>query len=117
MPKKPTASAVRGHLKWSYRPSGRYFGLPKSGLTLHLVHNPVGAYLPGPQHALEVEYRRVLRDVHDLEFNTLFCLVNSPIGRYRDHLKRSENLSDYMRTLQCAFNPQTLDSIMCRTTL
>jgi hypothetical protein len=22
-----------------------------------------------------------------------------------------------MRTLQCAFNPQTVDSVMCRTTL
>jgi radical SAM/Cys-rich protein len=95
----------------------RSFGVPGSGLVLHLVHNPVGAYLPGPQHALEAEYRRVLRDKHELEFNTLFCLVNSPIGRYRDYLKRSENLSDYMHTLQCAFNPQTLDSIMCRTTI
>ena len=95
----------------------RSFGVPGSGLALHLVHNPVGAYLPGPQHALEAEYRRVLRDKHELEFNTLFCLVNSPIGRYRDYLKRTENLSDYMHTLQCAFNPQTLDSIMCRTTI
>ncbi|MFO7715135.1 arsenosugar biosynthesis radical SAM (seleno)protein ArsS [Desulfosarcina sp.] len=95
----------------------RSFGVPGSGLALHLVHNPVGAFLPGPQHALEAEYRRVLRDKHNLEFNTLFCLVNSPIGRYRDYLKRSENLSDYMRTLQCAFNPQNLDSIMCRTTI
>ena len=93
------------------------FGLPDSGLYLHLVHNPVGAYLPGPQCALEAEYHRVLRDVHSLQFNTLFCLVNSPIGRYRDYLKRSGNLSDYMRTLQCAFNPQTVDSVMCRTTL
>ena len=59
----------------------RSFGVPGSGLVLHLVHNPVGAYLPGPQHALEAEYRRVLRDEHNLEFNTLFCLVNSPIGR------------------------------------
>jgi radical SAM/Cys-rich protein len=93
------------------------FGVPDSGLSLHLVHNPVGAYLPGPQSALEAEYRRVLRDVHGLQFNTLFCLVNSPIGRYRDYLKRSGNLSEYMRTLQCAFNPQTVDSVMCRTTL
>jgi radical SAM/Cys-rich protein len=95
----------------------RSFGVPDSGLLLHLVHNPVGAYLPGPQRALEAEYHRVLRDVHGLRFNTLFCLVNSPIGRYRDYLKRSGNLSDYIRTLQCAFNPQTVDSVMCRTTL
>jgi radical SAM/Cys-rich protein len=93
------------------------FGIPGSGLALHLVHNPVGAYLPGPQCALETEYRRVLQDTYGLQFNTLFCLVNSPIGRYRDYLKRSGNLSDYMRTLQCAFNPQTVNSVMCRTTL
>ena len=93
------------------------FGVPDSGLYLHLVHNPVGAYLPGPQCALEAEYRRVLHDVHGLQFNTLFCLVNSPIGRYRDYLKRSGNLSDYMRTLQCAFNPQTVNGVMCKKTL
>ncbi|MDT8379960.1 MAG: arsenosugar biosynthesis radical SAM protein ArsS [Desulfotignum sp.] len=95
----------------------RSFGLPESGLALHLVHNPAGAYLPGSQCALEAEYRRVLRDMYGLHFNTLFCLVNSPIGRYREFLKRSGNLSDYMRTLQCTFNPKTVNSIMCRTTL
>jgi radical SAM/Cys-rich protein len=93
------------------------YGVPGSGLLLHLVHNPVGAYLPGPQRAIEKEYRRVLQQVHGLHFNTLFCLVNSPIGRYRDYLTRSGNLSDYLRTLQCAFNPQTIDSVMCRSTL
>ncbi len=95
----------------------RSYGMPGSGLVLHLVHNPVGAYLPGPQAALEAEYRRVLRDRHGLHFNTLFCLVNNPIGRYADYLKRSGNWSDYMRTLQCAFNVQTVNSLMCRTTL
>lgn len=93
------------------------YGVPESGLLLHLVHNPVGAYLPGPQRALEAEYRHVLRDNYGLQFNALFCLVNSPIGRYRDYLKNSGNLSEYMRTLQCAFNPQTVNSVMCRTTL
>jgi radical SAM/Cys-rich protein len=93
------------------------YGLPGSGLMLHLVHNPVGAYLPGPQSALEAEYRRVLRDRHGLQFNTLFCLVNNPIGRYADYLTRSGNWSDYMRTLQCAFNIRTVSSLMCRTTL
>jgi radical SAM/Cys-rich protein len=93
------------------------FGVPGSRLLLHLVHNPVGAYLPGPQRALEAEYHRVLSDAHGLQFNTLFCLVNSPIGRYRDYLQRSGNLLDYMRTLQCAFNPETINSVMCRKTL
>lgn len=94
----------------------RSYGMP-GGLQLHLVHNPVGAYLPGPQPALEAEYRRVLHDRHGLHFNTLFCLVNSPIGRYADYLKRSGNWSDYMRVLQCSFNPLTVKNVMCRTTL
>lgn len=95
----------------------RSYGLPGSGLMLYLVHNPVGAYLPGPQASLEAEYRRVLRDRHGLHFNTLFCLVNNPIGRYADYLKRSSNWSEYMRVLQGAFNPGTVSSVMCRTTL
>jgi radical SAM/Cys-rich protein len=93
------------------------YGMPDSGLRLHLVHNPVGAYLPGPQPALEAEYRRVLRDRHGLAFSTLFCLVNCPVGRYRDYLQRSGNLDAYMRTLQRAFNSATVGQVMCRTTL
>lgn len=95
----------------------RSYGLPGSNRALHLVHNPVGVYLPGPQRALETEYRRVLRDEHGVQFNTLFCLINSPIGRYRDYLQRSGNLSDYMSVLQCVFNPRAVDTMMCRTTL
>jgi radical SAM/Cys-rich protein len=93
------------------------YGMPGSGLLLHLVHNPVGAYLPGPQPALEAEYRRILRDRQGLHFSTLFCLVNNPIGRYADYLKRSGNWLDYMQALQSAFNPETVSSVMCRTTL
>ena len=93
------------------------YGVPGSGLTLNLVHNPAGAYLPGPQAALEAEYRRVLRDMHGIYFNTLFCLINCPVGRYLDYLKTSGNLADYMRTLRCAFNTSTVESVMCRTAL
>jgi len=56
------------------------------GLTLDLVHNPVGAYLPGSQNALESEYRRVLRDEHGVHFNELFCLINCQVGRYLEYL-------------------------------
>ena len=31
------------------------------GLPLHLVYNPVGAFLPGPQAELEAEYKRELK--------------------------------------------------------
>lgn len=93
------------------------YGRSDSGLLLHLVHNPAGAYLPGPQAALEAEYRRVLFESHGISFNTLFCLVNCPVGRYLDYLKTSGNLTDYMHALRCAFNIHTVDRVMCRNTL
>lgn len=93
------------------------YGISDSGLILDLVHNPAGAYLPGPQSALETEYKRVLNQEHNVVFNSLFCLVNCPVGRYLEYLKNSGNLDDYMRDLQKAFNPQTVDLVMCRGTV
>jgi radical SAM/Cys-rich protein len=93
------------------------YGVADSGLILDLVHNPAGAYLPGSQVALEAEYKCVLNQEHNVFFNSLFCLVNCPIGRYLEYLKNSGNLDDYMRTLRNAFNPQTAEKVMCRTTV
>lgn len=93
------------------------YGRPDSGLLLDLMHNPAGAYLLGSQSALEAEYKRVLSQEHNVFFNTLFCLVNCPIGRYLEYLKNSGNLEDYMQTLRKAFNPQTAEKVMCRTTV
>ena len=36
------------------------YGMPGSGLVLNLVHNPVGAFLPPAQAAIEADFRRVL---------------------------------------------------------
>jgi radical SAM/Cys-rich protein len=93
------------------------YGVAGSGLILDLVHNPAGAYMPGSQSALESEYRRVLYQEHDVVFNSLFCLVNCPVGRYLEYLKSSGNLEDYMRTLRNAFNPQAANLVMCRKTV
>jgi radical SAM/Cys-rich protein len=93
------------------------YGRSDSILKLDLVHNPAGAYLPGSQTSLELEYRRILRHEFGVSFNTLFSLVNCPIGRYLDYLTASGNLTDYLRTLQCAFNAQTVAKVMCRRTL
>lgn len=93
------------------------YGMSGSGLKLDLVHNPAGAYLPGPQAALEAEYRRRLGDEFGVSFNALFCLVNCPIGRYLDYLTASGNLPDYLHALKGAFNTRTVENVMCRTTL
>jgi radical SAM/Cys-rich protein len=86
-------------------------------LILDLVHNPVGAYLPGSQEALTQEYKRRLKHDHGVEFNQLFCLTNCPVGRYLEYLIRTENYDDYMIELIDAFNLAAVENVMCRTTL
>jgi radical SAM/Cys-rich protein len=95
----------------------RGYGRPDSPLAIHLVYNPVGAYLPGTQEALTHEYRRRLADDHGVVFNQLFCLTNCPVGRYLEYLIHTDNYNDYMTELITAFNRSALESVMCRTTL
>jgi radical SAM/Cys-rich protein len=95
----------------------RGYGMTGSGLCIDIVHNPVGAYLPGSQTALEHEYRNRLLAEHGIRFNQLFCLTNLPIGRYLDYLIESGNFEDYLSTLWHSFNPAAVDNVMCLTTL
>lgn len=97
--------------------NGNGYGQEGSGLVLDLIHNPVGAYLPGSQAVLEQEYRKRLMNEFGIKFNDLFCLTNIPIGRYLEFLINSGNYQDYMNDLCRAFNPSTLKSVMCRNTL
>jgi radical SAM/Cys-rich protein len=86
-------------------------------LPLHLVYNPGGATLPPEQRALERDYRERLRADWGVEFTSLWCLANVPITRHRHALERAGQLEQYERLLLAAFNPATLDRLMCRTTL
>lgn len=95
----------------------RGYGSADTRLILDLVHNPVGAFLPGSQQAMENEYRTKLRRDYGIEFNRLCCLTNCPVGRYLDFLKRSGNLEQYIILLKQAFNPAAIGNVMCRTTL
>ena len=63
------------------------YGVPGTGLTLHLVYNPLGAYLPPPQERLEQDYKRVLQEKYGIVFNRLYCLTNAPIRRFDKFLK------------------------------
>ncbi|MEW6364759.1 MAG: arsenosugar biosynthesis radical SAM (seleno)protein ArsS [Acidobacteriota bacterium] len=88
-----------------------------SDLALHLVHNPVGAYLPASQAALEREYRRALQESHGARFNHLFCFSNMPVGRFLDFLLRTDNYEDYLSTLSSAYNPAAAANVMCKATV
>ena len=83
-------------------------------LVLNLVYNPVGAFLPPAQSAIEADFRRELKNRYDISFNNLYTITNMPIARYLDWLRRSGNEDAYMRKLVNAFNPATLASLMCR---
>jgi radical SAM/Cys-rich protein len=93
------------------------YGVEGSGLVLNLVTNPVGAFLPASQHALEGDWKRELRRRHGLVFNRLYTITNMPISRYLQFLVESGNLQAYMDRLVAAFNPATVDGLMCRSTL
>ncbi len=93
------------------------YGKEDTGLLLNLVTNPVGAFLPGNQKSLEADWKRQLKRHYNVEFNSLYTITNMPISRYLDYLIRSGNLEAYMEKLVNAFNPATVDGLMCRYTL
>jgi len=88
-----------------------------SDLPLHLVYNPVGAFLPGTQAELEADYKRELQTHFGIVFNKLYTIANLPIGRFAAFLRHNNKLDEYMELLVNAFNPATTDGLMCRNTL
>ena len=93
------------------------YGVEGSGLLLNLVTNPVGAFLPPSQPSLEADWKRELQRKHGIVFNRLYTITNMPISRYLQYLIDSGNLQGYMDKLVAAFNPATIDGLMCRSTL
>ena len=93
------------------------YGVEGSGLLLHLMTNPVGAFLPGSQRPLEVHWKRELQRLHGVTFNRLYTMTNMPISRFLQFLLDSGNLQAYMDRLTAAFNPAAIDGLMCRHTL
>jgi len=86
-------------------------------LPLHLVYNPVGPFLPALQSELESDYKRKLKEHFGVVFNNLYTLANLPIGRFASYLRHNNKLDEYMELLIQAFNPATLDGLMCRNTI
>jgi radical SAM/Cys-rich protein len=86
-------------------------------LPLHLVYNPNGAFLPGPQKELEADYRAELGEHFGLHFTRLYTITNLPIARFAAWLHREGKLQQYLDLLVNAFNPATLDGLMCRDTV
>ncbi len=80
---------------------------------LHLVYNPMGAFLPPSQIELETHYKKELQASFGIVFNCLYAFANMPLGRFREFLLRSNNIKPYMEKVKSAFNPDTLGNLMC----
>ncbi len=83
-------------------------------LPLHLVYNPSGTFLSSGQAQLEAEFKRELKTRFDVVFNNLYCINNLPVSRFLEALVRGGKFEEYMNTLHSAFNPATIDGLMCR---
>lgn len=91
------------------------YGHPDSALKLNLVYNPVGAYLPPSQAAIEADFRRELKRRYGIVFHSLYTITNMPISRFLEFLLRSGNYDRYMERLVNSFNPRAAAGVMCRT--
>ncbi|MEZ4938195.1 MAG: arsenosugar biosynthesis radical SAM protein ArsS [Crocinitomicaceae bacterium] len=92
------------------------YGIDKD-LILDLVYNPGGASIAPDQSALELDYKKRLQEDFDIKFNQLFCITNLPIARFLDELEKAGKAEEYQQKLIDAFNPATLNNLMCRNTL
>jgi radical SAM/Cys-rich protein len=93
------------------------YSQPGSGLTLNLVYNPQGPVLPPAQAQLEQDYRRHLGERFGVTFNQLYVLTNMPIQRFGSMLISKGQFEHYMAVLKNAYQPQNLESVMCRNLL
>lgn len=87
------------------------------GPALNLVYNPNGAFLPPSQAGLAADYHTRLWEDFGVRFSDLFTITNMPIARFEAQLARSGGLEAYQQLLEEAFNPSTVDGLMCRTQL
>jgi radical SAM/Cys-rich protein len=92
-------------------------GYGQGDLMLDLVYNPNGAFLPGSQAGLEVDYKREMKQNFGIVFNSLFTITNMPIKRFADYLHQNDGLQAYMDLLVQNFNLAAVKNVMCTDTL
>ena len=91
------------------------YGQPGSPLTLDLVYNPLGAFLPPAQAPLEATYKAELAERFAITFDRLLTITNMPISRFAHALARDGQGEAYMSLLVNHFNPATVEGLMCRS--
>lgn len=90
------------------------YGLDPS-LSLDLVYNPGGPFLPSDQSSLEDDYRQELAGRFGVAFSRLLTLTNMPLGRFRKELTKSGQIGAYRQLLKESFNAASVSLLMCRS--
>ncbi len=90
------------------------YGDGVSDLTLNLVYNPNGAFLPPSQQVLEADYKKQLKENFGISFNQLLTITNMPISRFGSMLLSKDNFENYMQLLKDNYSEENLTSVMCR---
>ena len=93
------------------------YGIDESDLSLNLVYNPGGAFLPPGQVELEAAYKEKLALDHGIHFNSLFTITNMPISRFGAVLLAQGEFHDYMNLLKDNYSAENLNGVMCRNTV
>jgi len=88
-----------------------------SKLTITLVYNPTGPYLPPPQQDLQNNYKKFLSEEFDIHFDQLFTITNMPIARFGSTLVSKGGFENYMNLLKDSFSTSNLAGLMCKNQL
>lgn len=83
-------------------------------LTLDLVYNPQGPSLPPPQAQLQEDYKVILKENFNIDFNELLTITNMPISRFGAVLLAHDQFDDYMQLLKDNYVKENLASVMCK---
>jgi len=93
------------------------YAIDGTGLTLNLVYNPTGPYLPPGQQQLEADYKNFLKENYQIQFNQLFTITNMPIARFGSSLISQGKFEEYMNLLKDSMNLANMNGLMCKNQL
>jgi radical SAM/Cys-rich protein len=88
-----------------------------SKLTITLVYNPTGPWLPPPQQDLQNDYKQFLSETFGIRFDQLFTITNMPIARFGSTLVSKGGFETYMNLLKDSFSVSNLAGLMCKNQL
>lgn len=92
-------------------------GYGRGALRLNLAVNPDGEDLGDDTDELRQRYRARLTGELGIDFDDVVPITNVPVGRFRAMLQTEGRLEEYLASLECAFNPATVNALSCRTML